>query len=177
MSMDVTFYFADNKVGWKKLGGEVIKDVEGTSFDHFAIGLGNDEDEVIYESVFPKSRAIFKNEWLEEYEVKYSFSFSIPTEKYIEVVDFLNSMLGKWYAVDQCIWIALITWFKIKKQFSDKVTLNGSINIICTELGYLFCKKFFKGEWNLNQDRVDLKDMFLISSELIHTNCWRQDEI
>ena len=170
--MNLNYYFADNKTGIKKFGAEVIKSVQGTNFDHFAIGLEDEYGETIYEAVFPKSHKISKTEWLKEYEIKYSFSFPIPVDHVSEVYQFLESQIGKWYAFDQCIWIAIITWFKIKRKFSDRVVLNRSDAIICTELGYLVSKQFFKNVEIINQDRVDLVQMLNIAGKIMFRREW-----
>ena len=164
--MNIVFLFANNKLGFKKFGGEIIKEVEGTPFCHFAILYDDKKEQTVYEAVFPRSRKIPYSEWLKEYEVHTIFHFKAPSEESMSIYKtFLDSLINKIYAFDQCVWIAFCIWFKIRKTIQEKVKLNGSKSIICTELGYLFTKKFFNFDLiNIyNTDRVDLRDMFSIS--------------
>lgn len=172
--MKLKFYFANSTSFIKEIGSEIIKLVEGTNYCHLALGLETEFSEHVYEAVFPKSQKLSKNEWLKQYKIAYEFSIDIPCiQKFLEIKDFLELNTGKWYAFDQCLWIALIIWFKIKKSISNKFTLNGKKNIVCTELGYLFCKQFLIGDWDENSDSVDLNDMFSIASQLQEKVEWK----
>ncbi len=172
--MKIKFYFANSTSLLKELGAEIIKLVEGTNYCHLAVGLETEYSEHIYEAVFPKSQKLTKNEWLKSYSVAYEFSIDIPNvHKFLEVKDFLESNIGKWYAFDQCVWIALIIWFKIKKTVTRKVKLNGSKNIVCTELGFLLCKQFLIGNFDENSDSIDLNEMFSIASSLQEKAEWK----
>jgi hypothetical protein len=171
--MKLNFYFVDTIKGYKKYGADIIRDVENTPFSHFAVGLDNGEKETIYEAVFPRVHKISKEKWSDEYSIIYSFSYDIPENKFLTLMMFLERMVGKFYGFDQCVWIALLAWFKIKKAFSNKVILNGTGRLICSEVGYLICKEFFVGQWDDNIDRVDLNDMYYISNKLSQEVVWK----
>jgi hypothetical protein len=170
--MILTFYFVDVISGWKKLGANIIKGVEDIDFSHFAVGFFDGEEEVVYEAVFPYSQKLSKEEWIKHYKIIHEFRYDIPESKCLDVENFLETMVGKFYGVDQIVFIAFSIWFNIKKRFAQKALFNYDNRIICTELGYLFCKNFIQGYWNIDQDRVDLRDMYLIALRLDQVMVW-----
>jgi hypothetical protein len=171
--MKIIFYFADALKPLHQAGAAIIKEVENTNFSHFAIGLEKDGTEIVYEAVFPKSRKIEKSDWRKDYRPIRSMNFEVPLDKQYYVGEFLEENVGKWYSFDQCVWIAIITWFRIKKAFSDKVVLNGTKHLICTELGYLFSKEFFEGEYNASSDRIGLNDMYTMTVNIAKFGRWK----
>ena len=161
--MELHFYFADNKEGLKKYGSEIIKAVEGTTFSHFAIGIDYGGTERIFESVFTKSRTILKTEWLKEYIIIKDFKYIVPEFFEHDLLKFLFSQMGKWYAVEQVVFIAFSIWFKFK-MFMKK-PFNGSKRLICTELGFILVKHFCD-DYPMYQDSIDLNDMYAIANTL-----------
>lgn len=158
--MTLRFYFSNTTSWYKKLGAWLIQGVEKTSYSHFAIGLDNGKEEIIFESVVPKSRRIKKTEWLRCEEIIKQYTFIVPRTTFYEMDVFLNSQMNKWYSLSQCFWIGVMLIFKIKKWFNrNSIQLNGKHHLICTELGYLFCREFFHKVPNLNEDYFDLKEM------------------
>lgn len=172
----VSFLFCNPKTGYKKLGGEIIREVEKTAFSHFAVLVCDGYDSTVYESVFPKSRKEAYSTWLDEYDIVNEFIFEVPNRnKMIECVEWLESKMGTWYGVDQIIWIFMCIVFKMNQKIQKDTTLNGSQRLICTELGFTFARKFFDFIWfdDVGQDRVDLVTMFQIANRISNKTTWR----
>lgn len=169
------FYYSESINPLHKFGDKVIKEVQRTNFSHFAIGLLDSETgiEIIYESIFPKSRRLLKDQWLNDYSPVLEMNLKISDERFNESIWFLDTMIDKWYSLKQIFWIAFIGWFKIKTLFSNKVTINSKNKLICTEMGYIYCKEFFNFDHDENSDSVDLNDMLKIGKDISSNPIWK----
>ena len=116
---------------WYGFFDDILIAVENTNFSHVAIEI----DGYIYESCFPKSRRIKKNEWLKKYQIIRQYNHNLPYNietMYIKYME--ENLLGKPYSMGQILAIGLGMLNKSIDSFFKKKDLNNTRYLICTEL-------------------------------------------
>ena len=121
---------ANNK-GW--LHYPVVKGIqktEGVDFNHVAIIT---EFNQVYEAVFPKARKMHLAKWNSLFSVVKVYEYHLEPEVYAQVLEQIQSQVGRPYSVWQCamIYFAQSMTF-IQKKIESKIW-NGRKALICSE--------------------------------------------
>lgn len=148
------FLFAKKKGRWP-IGSWILMKSENIGFSHCAIEI----DGYVYESVWPKSRALFLDEWLKKYEIVYQKVVEKDELQIDEIRnDIQKNLMGKRYSIGQLILIGVgFIWddFQASTQAKD---WNGSRRLICTELLAIIANKYFGVEFNEKLDTISLSE-------------------
>lgn len=122
---------SENK-GWlHKIGAWAIKKSEGTNFNHVAI---LDEENFIYEAVFPKSRKLHLKEWEKHFVIIKTYEIKMSKEKYDHFMYEVSKCLNKRYSLFQCFMIWVSNSVGVLEAFIEKTVWNGNKALICSEL-------------------------------------------
>ena len=116
---------------WYGFFDDLLIIVERIDFSHVALEI----DGYVYESVWPMSRRIKKEEWLKKYQIIREYDSNMPynlENAYINYIE--ESLLDKPYSAMQIIVIGLGMINKSIDVFFRKKELNNKKYLICTEL-------------------------------------------
>lgn len=148
------------------IGGDFIQWVEKVSYSHCAILIEASGIAIVYESLWPKSRKVSFDKWLEKYEIVQMYSFDVPENKVKPLVEDLESLVSRFYSVPQLVLIGLSLlndWFE---RISRAWILNHRKGLICTELVAIILSSYFTTQFSESLDRVGLKDCELALDHL-----------
>lgn len=175
--------FAHRPARWA-IGARVLEAAERVPFSHCYIEIVQGRQRQVFEAVWPKSREISKEEWLKHYEAVHEFRFQADDFELHEAVEILNQLVGIRYSVPQLVLIGtqfVFVWTRelLKKLFPTKLRpdflngpswdVNGSREIICTELLADFMSKMWGVTWKEDTDFVSLRDVLETTFQL-----WRE---
>jgi hypothetical protein len=157
--MKIYAVFCSNKSKWMK-GGELIKWAEDISFSHCAVFIEDEHGRTeVYESVWPKSRKMPMEKWLEHYKVEEIYDFHVVDETMFRGIKlYLRGKLRRWYSTFQLFWIGIGLFIKPLNKFISKKPVNGSKHLICTELTGDVFKRFYGAKWDESTDTLSLRD-------------------
>ena len=148
---------------WYAIGSLILRTVEQMDFSHCAIEI----DGLIYESVYPYSRMMKKEQWLKKYEIVHSFEKNISDELAdLMEVWLSNEMMNKEYSIAQLFLIGVTICSKALEKTLIGIEVDGNRRVICTELVGLWLSKFFNKKWTERQDWLSLKDIHNGASEV-----------
>lgn len=160
--MKVYAVFCSNK-NPLSLGGKLLRWAEKITFSHCAVLLEDASGHsVIYESVWPKSRKMNFEKWLDYYKIEEIYQFPIPGRNsdagstYLGMKFYLKGKLRKWYSIRQLFWIGVGLFIKPLSKAISSNKINGSKHLICTELQGDFFKHFYGAKWNESTDTISL---------------------
>lgn len=162
--MKLTFYYANPTSFTHKIGNFILKVGEWVKFGHFAVGIESYSGNWIYEAVFPKTRKLEKKEWDKKYIVFSEISWEVPEEFAGKVLEFLEEMVGKRYAVEQILSIAVSIILFPLKYFIVGLNLNGARALVCTEVGSRLAARFWGFIPTGSHDEIGLSEMFSAGS-------------
>jgi hypothetical protein len=161
--------FARNKKWWAILS-DIICLAEHVDYSHAAIMLHNSATNysMIYESKFPKGRAINLMDWLKEYEIKEVFliddNFDVTSKEYYDLI----SMVRRPYSILQLVLIGLGIICLPFGRISAHAKINGNRAKICTELVATFLSRAYGVILKKSPDMMGLKDTFNLVKDFIN---------
>jgi len=161
--MKIRFNFSNSTVWWKQPGVKLIHLFDNVSVSHFSIELELISGEYIYESVFPKSRKITKEEWLTHNKLVHYYEWEVPSELQAHVFEFLEAQCDKWYSIPQLLLIAVTNLSRTANILLNWSYINKNNALICTELGAIFVQKFWKYKTEESLDKIGVHDMIQIA--------------
>lgn len=174
--MVVTFIFANSTKTLHKPVNFLIRWLDKSIAGHFAIGLQTDFSHTVFEAVAPRVRKITPyQEWLKYYTPVRTLSIAVPLDKYSSVLEWLEGMLGIRYGYEQIVFIAVCLIINPLNKLWNRVNLNYKKAVICTELGSRFIEKFLVYELKESHDKIGVRDMEKIITDLSKTEIkWQQ---
>jgi hypothetical protein len=142
------------------IGGKLLQWAECIPFSHCAVMLEDEYGTVtVFESVWPKSRKIKIEEWLDHYKIEESFDFPIhDIIMYRGLNLYLRGKLRRWYSTLQLVWIGIGLFIKPLNKVISKTKVNGSKHLICTEMTGDVFKRFYGASWNESTDTISLTE-------------------
>lgn len=164
--MTIRFLFANPTAKWKQIGAWFLRVGEMVDAGHFAIQLETFQENVVYESLLPKSQKIPIKEWLTHYKVVKSYEWQVPTHLQFKVKEWLDSKVGIPYAISQIIIIGVCIILKPINAILFNVLFNGEKTMICTEYGSRFIERFMRIRIKESHDKIGLWDMYEYSDRL-----------
>lgn len=167
--MLISFIICDPLTWWKKSGSWLIKRLDRSTGSHFAIRLETHSSVSYYESVWPRSTKSPEDEWLKHYVIRKRYDFEVPNIHQAAVLEWLESMVGVWYAVSQLVLIALSIILWPFRAVFNRTILNHEKALICTELGSRFVEKFMRWIFTKSHDNIGVREMTYISGRLNKT--------
>lgn len=173
--MRVTFLFSNPRVWYKKFGNTILKIAEGVPFGHFSIQLDSLAGSYIYESIFPRSQKLPLKEWLTHYEPVYYTGWDVPDHMNGKVLEWLESMTGKRYALEQILFIAFCICFKWVDILFNTLSINHAKALVCTEYGSRFVERFTTFKLTKSHDKIGLKYMLYISKKIESSEVWKNE--
>ena len=155
MGVNKVYFLLAKNPAWWAIGARIIEKIEGIEFSHSAVMIDN----VVYESVWPKSRKMNFLEWSNHYKAKFIFGFD-TTEENIELVKMdCEEQMGKEYSIIQLIAIWLGIVFPFFNSWLEKRRWNGQKYLICTELCSDIAFNHFEVGFTQELDNVDLTEL------------------
>lgn len=157
--MKATAIFCKSKSKWMH-GGKLLMWAEKIPFSHAAVLIEDQHGhQVVYESVWPKSRKMTLKEWEKHYQCVESYSFPIASMSDLHQMKFfMKSKLNKWYSVLQLAWIGVGMFINPLEKIVSTRPVNGSKHLICTELTGDFFAKFYGCKWLESTDTISLTE-------------------
>lgn len=126
-------------VAWYKFFDDLLMYFDGTDFSHVAIEF----DGYIYESVYPRSRRIKKDEWLKHYMIVREYQHTIPIEYKSVYKSYLEMFLFRKYSQGQIMAIGLGFVNKVFEKLFNKELANKDKYLICTEYACYVLMKIY----------------------------------
>lgn len=142
---------------WYAFFSPVIAYFQGLKESHSAIIVHDENGDIVYESVFPRSRVMPFEEWQKIYKLKKQFFYEVDGEKAPDLLKMLRQNVEVDYSVRQLAAIFL-TMLKIPIFFIKKL-ITGSGKQICTEFCAIFLVWHKGHEFKEPLDLVDLNDL------------------
>lgn len=144
-------------IKWWAFLGVLIRYFQKSKESHSAIVVHDQNGDVVFESVFPKSRSMPFEEWQKSYKIYKQFFFEIEQDKIIEFYSLMKLNVNVDYSVAQ-LFANFLDIFKIPYRFI-KYLLTGSSKQICTELCSIFLVWHKGHEFKEPLDLVDINDL------------------
>jgi len=153
----LTILFTKKRSKWA-IGSYIIMWLERFPASHCAVLF---EDEYVLESRFPVSRLVTKDEFLKDNKVvsKFDLYFDKPRE-FTDMAGATEGLVGVYYSVTQLITIGLGIIFKFLRKFINRLHVNGTESLICTELAFRILDKFFVIKNKKSFDAYSLRDLY-----------------
>lgn len=161
--MLVSYHFAKKIKGFKA-GGRFIAWAQGTEFSHCATEIIQSKGAAsfIYESVFPKSRKLPIQEWLQTYQPVESYYIEVldPNEQ-ARIFSAAESNVGKRYSLLQLVGIGIGLVFQVAQKALDKLSINSKKFLICSE----FMSEIQKAQGAKFSDSSDSIDLLEVRAQ------------
>jgi hypothetical protein len=139
---------------------KVIEKVENLPVSHCAIVC----DGVVFESTWPKSKICPLVEWLEQYEIVFSFD---ARENLSEIRGWFFRNCLKPYSLKQLFVMALTYVSAPLKLAFEKMQWNGSKALVCTEVVGMFLTDFYGYDFKESPDTISVRDALDACKEVL----------
>lgn len=172
--MKLAFIFCNPTSKWKQPGSWLIRRFDRSAASHVAVSVQVGQITYVFESVSPKSRVLEFSEWKKEYNIAYTFDFTVPELKSWAVLNYLENIIERPYSYAQIALIALTKLFLPFQFIFRGAILNHERALICTEVISLFVSKFMKYDLKKKHDQHGISDIDRMAVELaIQENPWK----
>jgi hypothetical protein len=161
MSHKVIIAFSNPKAWHLKLGARLIQFADKTPFSHVALIVQEASGVTVFESVFPRSRKIAYLDWVKRYSIEDSFIVEA------ENIDILESLVGKFYSLDQLVLILITNLFGWVDRVFNYAILNHERGLICTEVASRFLESISLWHVTESHDKIGIADVFKRCCELV----------
>lgn len=152
----MTFLFAARK-NPLSIGCFLLRWFEGIPFSHCALLI----DGFVYESVFPKSRAILYVEWIKTYDITAATHHLVHKELAEKIKTYVRrNLMRKRYSLMQIFLLFCSMSFHSWDSYIKKTKWNGSKYLVCTELVAIVAHKFFGVEFHEKLDTISLTEAY-----------------
>jgi hypothetical protein len=111
----------------------LIRLCEGTNYSHVALEIEADELSIVFDSVFPRSRILSKEEWLKGHRVISFVELGETKSTIKQLIQSCAELSGKKYSQNQIVKIALLTLGGAIARKIIRLTKNSTSRLICVE--------------------------------------------
>jgi hypothetical protein len=161
--MLVGYHFVKKIKGFT-IGGRFIAWAQGTKFSHCSTEIIKDKGSAsfIYESVFPKSRKLPLQEWLQTYDPVESYYLEVvdPDEQ-ARIISAAERNVGKRYSILQLVGIGIGLVFQLAQKALDNLSINSKKFLICSE----FMSEIQKAQGAKFSDSSDSIDLLEVRAQ------------
>lgn len=153
----LTVLFTKRRSKWA-IGSLIIMFFERFPASHCAIMF---EDNYILESRFPVSRLVERDEFLKTHKVvkEFKLAFNFP-EDFDKVAKISEGLVGINYSIVQLVTIGIGIVFRFLRKFINRLVVNGSKSMVCTELAFRVLYFFFEIKNKKSFDSYSLRDLY-----------------
>lgn len=163
--MRVSFFLVNSKSWLHKIGGSLIKKVEGTNFSHTAVMLEYNDQQYVYHAVWPKVKRESLSSFRQDYDLYKKYEFQINADPLV-IYNYMQMLLGRNYSIAQLLLIYLKRTSAVINKISNGWILNHDNHLICCEINAMFAQDFLNYKFDMKLDSVGLREIEKACEEL-----------
>jgi len=173
MKIEFGFAFSKNKFPFN-IFALLINWLQKIDASHtFMAYYGETGSKRYYDATFWKVKSLPKYKFLKSYDIRRTYYFTIPEERRIEILKWMESNEGRGYSTGQIFGLLI----KILG-FSKKSIWRGNpTNVICNEILVLFIRDVMSVKISKNENDYDLDETQALLDDLVYRGLLYRGEI